>query len=301
MTYNEASFEREYESRWTGTVEDAFYSGDHFDACRRLLQPEYKASERTSAGAYYVITADIGRWDCDSVATIIKVSPQSQGQSLKAIVNIEVMHGAHGEDQAIWLKKLYYKYHARRLVIDGNGVGQDVVDWLVKSQVDPVTGEILPDFGVYGGTKEDEPQRYKQFKTDITELDALYIVKAHAPENTECYVYLQSQLQSQKLRFLIDEKAAKLKLLNTQKGQKMTPEERKIYLEPFTRTSMLRDEITNLREDNEGVNIILKRANKGIPKDKFSSLIYGLYYIKQEEDRKKKRVRFRASDFAFMN
>ena len=29
-TYNEASFEREYESKWSGTVEDAFFNGEHF-------------------------------------------------------------------------------------------------------------------------------------------------------------------------------------------------------------------------------------------------------------------------------
>lgn len=45
----------------------------------------------------------------------------------------------------------------------------------------------------------------------------------------------------------------------------------------------------NLREENEGVNIILKQANKSIKKDKFSALEYALYYIKQEEDSKKKR------------
>jgi len=45
----------------------------------------------------------------------------------------------------------------------------------------------------------------------------------------------------------------------------------------------------NLIEDNEGVNIILKRENRGIKKDKFSAFVYGLYYIKQEEDRRKKR------------
>lgn len=45
----------------------------------------------------------------------------------------------------------------------------------------------------------------------------------------------------------------------------------------------------NLREENEGVNIILKQANKGIRKDKFSAFEYGLYYIKQEEDSKKKK------------
>lgn len=57
---------------------------------------------------------------------------------------------------------------------------------------------------------------------------------------------------------------------------------------------------SNLREENEGVNIILKQANKGIRKDKFSALEYGLYYIKQEEDSKKKKKRFNVADFMFM-
>ena len=35
----------------------------------------------------------------------------------------------------------------------------------------------------------------------------------------------------------------------------------------------------NLREETEGINIILKQANKSIPKDKFSAFEYGLYYI----------------------
>lgn len=45
----------------------------------------------------------------------------------------------------------------------------------------------------------------------------------------------------------------------------------------------------NLREESQGVNIILKQANRTIQKDKFSAFEYGLYYIKQEEDKKKKR------------
>ena len=57
----------------------------------------------------------------------------------------------------------------------------------------------------------------------------------------------------------------------------------------------------NLREENEGVNIILKQANKGIRKDKFSAFEYGLYYIKLEEDKKKKKKKFKASDWRFYN
>lgn len=55
----------------------------------------------------------------------------------------------------------------------------------------------------------------------------------------------------------------------------------------------------NLREESQGVNIILKQANRTIQKDKFSAFEYGLYYIKQEEDKKKKRTR-NFSDYMFM-
>ena len=80
----------------------------------------------------------------------------------------------------------------------------------------------------------------------------------------------------------------------------MKPEERANYLKPFTLTSILREELLNLREENEGINIILKQANRGIRKDKFSALEYGLYYIKQEEESKKKKKKFKVSDMMFM-
>ena len=57
----------------------------------------------------------------------------------------------------------------------------------------------------------------------------------------------------------------------------------------------------NLVEENEGVNIILKQSSRGIKKDKFSAFIYGLYYIKQEEDHKKKRRSRNISDFMFFS
>ena len=81
----------------------------------------------------------------------------------------------------------------------------------------------------------------------------------------------------------------------------MKPEERAEYLKPFTLTSILNEEMMNLREENEGINIILKQANRGIRKDKFSAFEYGLYYIKQEEDKKKKKKKFNASEWAFYN
>ena len=55
----------------------------------------------------------------------------------------------------------------------------------------------------------------------------------------------------------------------------------------------------NLVEENEGVNIILKQSNRSIKKDKFSAFIYGLYYIRYEEEKNKKRKKHNISDFLF--
>ncbi|MDY4183324.1 MAG: hypothetical protein SOX92_03410 [Candidatus Onthovivens sp.] len=79
----------------------------------------------------------------------------------------------------------------------------------------------------------------------------------------------------------------------------MTPEQRADYLRPFTLTSILKEELLNLREENEGINIILKQASKTIGKDKFSAWEYGLYYIQQEEERKKKKKKFNAKEWRF--
>ena len=109
---------------------------------------------------------------------------------------------------------------------------------MVKSQVDSV-GDYYPPFGVYN----DEEKFYKKYRTDDTEDEAIYIIKANAPINTEAYSIVQSQIESGKVKFLIEEKIAKNKLLGTKVGQSMTPEQRNEYLIPYVLTSILKEEM----------------------------------------------------------
>ncbi len=106
-------------------------------------------------------------------------------------------------------------------------------------------------------------------------------------------------MYSGKIRFLIDESAAKTKLMSTKLGQAMNIDERNEYLKPFILTSILKQQIMNLVEENEGINIILKQSNRSIKKDKFSAFVYGLYYIRYEEELNKKRKRRSVKDFLF--
>ena len=298
-TYNESSFDREYNSIWSGDAENAYFSSDTFDKYRRLLQPEYEYSARSSKNAYYVLGIDVGRFNCTTEVCVFKVTPQVQGAALKSLVTIYTYEAEDFQEQAIEVKKLFYKYKARMCAIDANGIGAGFVDFMTKAQNDPETGDILPAFGVADGTSEDVVEQYKKIKGPEVENDAMYLIKANAPINTEAHAYVQVQLSSGKIQLLIDERDAAVKLNDTKVGQNMTPEERNEKLMPFQQTSILKDQMLNLVEENEGVNIILKKNNSKIKSDKFSAFEYGLLYIKREEDRSRKRKKHSIADMMF--
>lgn len=298
-TFNDDSFDREYRSIWSGDAENAFYSSEKFDKYRVLSQPEYEYSGRSSRTAFYILGVDVGRIGCTTEVCIFKVTPQPQGTSLKSLVNIYTYEAEHFEDQAINIKRLFYKYKARTVAIDANGLGVGLVDFMLKAQVDPETGDELPPFGVENTNEYEEYKKYN--KTPGIESDAMYLIKANAPINTEAYSYAQTQMSSGKVKFLIDESQAKTKLMSTKVGQNMSLDQRNEYLKPFVLTTVLREQMLNLVEDNEGVNIILKQSSRSIKKDKFSAFIYGLYYIKQDEERRKKKRGRNISDFMFFS
>lgn len=135
----------------------------------------------------------------------------------------------------------------------------------------------------------DEDNRYRNLKTEDTISDAMYVMKANIALNTEMYAYAQSEINSGRVHFLVDEQVAKNKLLAQSQGKKMSASQRAEYLAPYVKTSALREQMMNLIQENEGVNIILKQSSKKIPKDKFSALIYALYYCKLQEDRTNRR------------
>jgi hypothetical protein len=197
---------------WSGTVENAFFDGDKFDRNRILQKPEYEYSGRSNQNAYYILGIDVGRKGCQTCIIVFKVTPTQNGESIKSVVNIIDLEDMHFEEQAIQIKKAFYRYKAQRVVIDGNGVGLGLVDYMVKQQNQD--GEVLPDFGVYN----DDEKYYKQYRTNICEDDAMYIIKANAPINTAAHTIAKSQMESGKIKFLINDIDAKNKLLGTRLG-----------------------------------------------------------------------------------
>ena len=171
---------------------------------------------------------------------VLKVTPcHTGGLPHKQIVNIYTFQEDHFGLQAIKIKQLFNQYKANICVVDGNGLGAGLIDFLVVDQTDPETDEALWNWGVYN----DEEKRYKNFETPETIKNAMYIMKANQMLNSEMYSYCQTQLQAGKLKFLIDENVAKNKLMAQSQGKKMSTLQRAEYLRPYVETSILKSQM----------------------------------------------------------
>jgi len=277
-TYNEMSFSREYGSRWSGSIEGSFYNSDLFDRQRTLTEPESVRDTAAESGSYYVISVDVGRLNDTSEAIVIKVLPETGGVSRKEIRWLESYEGMHFKEQAIKIKRLYNRFLPEAVVIDANGIGAGLVDYLIDDQVDSKTGESLPTFAI----KNDD--RYDHLKKS-TDIEVLYNIKANQTNNSEMHINLASQMSSNKLHFLLDERAArKVAVGDGELIEDLTIKARAKRLKPFILTTLLKDQMMNLVKKNDDMSTIgLKRYDASIGKDKFSALEYGLFYVAMKE------------------
>jgi hypothetical protein len=131
----------------------------------------------------------------------------------------------------------------------------------------------------------------------------MYLIKANLPLNSEMHSYVQSQLINNKIKFLIDEQEAKAKLMQTKACQQMDAQARNEYLKPFILTTILKEQMMNLviKETDADANIKLVQSSRGINKDKFSALEYGMYYVKLQEELMRKKKKRNISDFLFFS
>lgn len=291
---DEAGFDREFNSVWGGAVSGAFFNLSKFDSNRVINYAEDSCASNLSKRGYYVMGVDVGRMGDLTEVVVIKVTPTELRYNafIKQVVNIFTYEAEHFEKQAINIKRIFKRYKCDMCVIDGNGIGAGLIDFLVRDQIDPDTNEPLYNFGVYN----DDDGLYKDWKTPDTIKNALYVMKANAQLNSDMYSYCQTQMNNDRLKFLIDEATAKNRLMSTNKGKKMNGIQREEYLRPYVETSILKSQMANMIQDGEGANVSLKRASRRIHKDKLSALIYALYWVMLKERRNERKAEMRLSD-----
>lgn len=290
-TYSEGSFAREYLSLFNGSSDDSWFSYEKFERHRKMVNPEVAEKVKGNNNVFYLLSVDVARLNCQTVCTVFKVSPK-EGVYRSKLVNLFVL-GKTEEDkvferQAIELKKLIKRFNPRETVIDINGLGVGLADEMIKEHFDPDTQTYLPAYGFINRNEYDKIQPRNCVKN-------LYGIKANGQLNSQMHGNCYARINSGLVKFLISEQNAKSKIMATKTGQKMPLEDRVKRLMPHEMTSLLINEMLNLKIKPTGKSdeIILEQSNKRMTKDKFSAFEMGLWRIKLLEDEEQSKRRNR--------
>ena len=294
-TYSEESFARESMGIWTGGSSEAWFNYDKLTKHRVLVNPETHEKIKVGEKAFYLFSVDVARNGVQSVLTIFKVHTKNTGY-YASVVNIVVLgrtpETKHFEMQAIEIKRYIETFKPVEVVVDGNGLGVGLLDFMSKEQV--TARGTYPAYGVFN----DDEYKRTQPKGCIP---LIFLLRATNSLNSKIHGNCFYKINSGKVMFLTKEQEIKTKLMASKKGQKMTLEERTARLMPHEMTTRLFEEMCNLKMKANGLDINLEQINTNVMKDKFSSLEYGLWRIAELETiaMKKKSKKFGDKKYAF--
>jgi len=273
-TFSPLAFQREYESIWTGSNTDSLVQLEDLNKCRILTKPELKAEDKN---AEYILSYDVARAEgsanAQSSLAVIKIKEKNNGEYSKSLVNIFGFEGTHFLEQALFVKKMVNNYRARILIIDANGLGKGLVDFLVTDIDENPIYEVVND------------DRFNKYRT-ADSIPMIYNIVAHSKEhkNSDIHNVFINNISNQKIKLLKSESSIKTEVMS-KKG--MNTDKYIDEVKPFISTDLLCDEIMNLQYKQSGNETKVNQISRSVPKDKFSALEYGLYWIYLQENKNK--------------
>ena len=292
-SYKLESFLREYMSVWTGGSEDSYYSYTQISKCRNLIRPEFKRQE--GFNGFYVCGVDVARFEGDqTVAMIFKVFTEGERYKIN-LVNIKILNGTHFRDQAAMLKQFDLDYNFKAIVMDINGNGAGLADYMIDEQ--EVNGVWYEPYGFLNKTKYSATEKRNCVRK-------LFGIEANRSLNSEIYTNAHIILSLKRVSLLLNERQARRYFSQYKTWNKMNPVKQAEKLIPYAQTTKLQDQLSNLKANlDTNSTIVLQRINSHTRKDLVSAFVYGLYYINlvEEEDKKRRNRDWSKAQFNFLN
>lgn len=285
---NPIFFAQNYEQKWVGCADNALVDVNKLMATRTLEEPILEAQRETDE---YYIGVDVARSENtnnnQSAIVVIKVirNPVNKRVAELQVVNVlGVTNKMNFKNQACMIKKLKNQYHAKMVIVDGNGLGSGLVDQLLLDSYDEITGNYIGCFDTINtDNKPENPNAEK----------CLFDMKAQGYQ-TKVVSYFINAVDSGILKMLI-----------RKQEQDFTDKEREFYdrnVLPFVNTELLFMEIANLKlKVMSGNNLTVEKVVKKIDKDKFSALSYCIFYILEFTNQERIRPSFDPSALASLS
>jgi hypothetical protein len=290
--YNELVQQMEMECLWFGDTDGSLFKFDELTARRRLRKAfpplsfcnDKIAIPKLTTTGKRILSIDVALMKStkkkknDASAIYINDLIQVNDTAYQSnFVYGETFEGLKTDELGMIVMKYFYEYQCTDLVLDTNGIGLGVYDFITKDQICQENGKRYKAMTCIND--KDMAERCKV--RDANKV--VWSVKANANFNNEICVLLRNGIQNGKINFLIPEQDADSSLKETYKGYfKMSPTEQAKLKMSYIQTTFAVYELIKLDHEVKNGNIKVKEV-EGMRKDRYSSIAYSYWCACQLE------------------
>lgn len=290
--YNELVQQMEMECLWFGDTDGSLFKFDELTARRRLRKafpplsfcndkitiPKLTSTSKRILSIDVALMQSTKKKKNDASAIFINDLIQVNDTAYQSnFVYGETFEGLKTDELGMIVMKYFYEYQCTDLVLDTNGIGLGVYDFITKDQICQENGKRYQAMTCIND--KDMAERCKV--RDANKV--VWSVKANANFNNEICVLLRNGIQNGKINFLIPEQDADSSLKETYKGYfKMSPTEQAKLKMSYIQTTFAVYELVKLDHEVKNGNIKVKEV-EGMRKDRYSSIAYSYWCACQLE------------------
>jgi len=290
--YNELVQQMEMECLWFGDTDGSLFKFDEFEKCRKrknafyplkfyndkIKVPSVSSTEKRILSLDVALMASSKKKKNDAAAFFINNLVQVNQTSYQSNPSyVETFEGLTTDELGLIAMRYFYHYKCTDFVLDTNGIGLGVYDFIIKDQYDPETGETYK--ALTCCNDQDMAMRCKV--KDAHKV--VWSVKATSAFNNEICVLLRNGIQNGKINFLVSEHDGEDVLRDTFKSyNKFSLSEQTALKMPYIQTTMTQYELIKLEHEVKNGNIKVKEIS-GMRKDRYSSIAYNYWCACQLE------------------
>ena len=292
LDYNELVQSMEMECLWFGDTDGSLFNFDALSSRRkiknaflplqfhddRLPVPKLCSSEKRILSIDVALMKTTKKRENDSAALYINSLIQTNSTSYQSnFVFGETFDGLTTDELGLIAMRYFYKYKCTDLVLDTNGIGLGVYDFIIKDQYDPDTGETYKALTCINDKEMADRCKVK----DANQV--VWSVKATAKFNNEICVLLRNGIQNGKINLLMSDQDADDILKDYYKGYSKLSLGDKVKMKvSYFQTTMAIYELVKLEHEVKDGNIKVKEVS-GMRKDRYSSIAYNYWCACQLE------------------
>jgi len=279
--FDPTSFRMEMGAEWYSDTDGAFFNYDDISKRRKLKKPFYPlyiyknhnikipdlaTNERRILSVDVALLASKKHNNDAAVLTINCALPTENNDYIANYVYVESHEGLTTDELGLVIMRCFYQYKCTDLVLDTNGQGIGIYDFIIKNQFDDEYNCTYPALTACNDDVMAERCKVREAKKVV------WSIKANADYNTKAATALRAGFQNGNINLLETEFDAEENVKKIRGYNGMTPREQAMIKVPYIQTSLLINELINLDHEIRGTNIKIKER-PGARKDRYSSIM----------------------------